>query len=207
MPFTLTNIKDDLEDIGSNFDGAPDLEFRSATKALELDIRPELPARPARLSLSVRPHAQEARGGVRRHARERAYEARRRIVGLKNGTRARPARYMAGYEAGAEGLEILSSARPVSATLRAKTSMAGATGGLTSRARSARRCSTTRRHPRQRPAPDQARCSASGDRRTPSWSLRQPGKSRAWWPRAGRTGTCRCPSAASPSRSAPTVAE
>ena len=31
--------------------------------------------------------------------------------------------------------------------------MAGATGGLTSRARSARRCSTTRRHPRQRPAP------------------------------------------------------
>ena len=31
MPFTLRNIKEDLEDLGSRFDGAPDLEFRSAT--------------------------------------------------------------------------------------------------------------------------------------------------------------------------------
>ena len=37
MPFTLRNIKEDLEDIGSRFDGAPDLEFRAATKALELE--------------------------------------------------------------------------------------------------------------------------------------------------------------------------
>ena len=37
MPFTLRNIKQDLEDIGSVFDGAPDLEFRAATKALELE--------------------------------------------------------------------------------------------------------------------------------------------------------------------------
>ena len=37
MPFTLTNIKEDLEDLGSKFDGAPDLEFRAATKALELE--------------------------------------------------------------------------------------------------------------------------------------------------------------------------
>ena len=37
MPFTLRNIKDDLEDLGSRFDGSPDLEFRSATKALELE--------------------------------------------------------------------------------------------------------------------------------------------------------------------------
>ena len=37
MPFTLRNIKEDLEDIGSKFDGAPDLEFRAATKALELE--------------------------------------------------------------------------------------------------------------------------------------------------------------------------
>jgi mannose-6-phosphate isomerase-like protein (cupin superfamily) len=35
--FTLSNIKEDLEDIGSRFDGAPDLEFRAATKALELE--------------------------------------------------------------------------------------------------------------------------------------------------------------------------
>jgi hypothetical protein len=37
VPFTLRNIKEDLDDLGSRFDGAPDLEFRSATEALELE--------------------------------------------------------------------------------------------------------------------------------------------------------------------------
>jgi mannose-6-phosphate isomerase-like protein (cupin superfamily) len=37
VPFTRMNIKGDLEDVGSNFDGSPDLEFRLATKALELE--------------------------------------------------------------------------------------------------------------------------------------------------------------------------
>jgi uncharacterized cupin superfamily protein len=37
VPFTLRNTKQDLEDIGSVFDGPPDLEFRAATKALELE--------------------------------------------------------------------------------------------------------------------------------------------------------------------------
>jgi quercetin dioxygenase-like cupin family protein len=37
MPFMLRNVKEDLEDLGSNFDGAPDLEFRHASKALELE--------------------------------------------------------------------------------------------------------------------------------------------------------------------------
>ena len=37
MPFTLRNIKEDLEGIGPRFDGARDLEFRAATKALELE--------------------------------------------------------------------------------------------------------------------------------------------------------------------------
>ncbi len=37
MPFTLKNLKEDLLDVGSNFDGAPDLEFRLATQALELE--------------------------------------------------------------------------------------------------------------------------------------------------------------------------
>ena len=37
MPFTRRNLKEDLEDIGSNFDGAPDLEFRLATAALGLE--------------------------------------------------------------------------------------------------------------------------------------------------------------------------
>jgi hypothetical protein len=36
-PFTLRNLKEDLEDLGSRFDGAPDLEFRLATEALELE--------------------------------------------------------------------------------------------------------------------------------------------------------------------------
>ena len=37
VPFTLRNLKEDLEDVGSRFDGAPDLEFRLATEALELE--------------------------------------------------------------------------------------------------------------------------------------------------------------------------
>src|SRR5436305_8191431 len=37
MPFSLRNIKEDLEDLGSKFEGAPDLEFRAATKALGLE--------------------------------------------------------------------------------------------------------------------------------------------------------------------------
>ena len=37
VPFTHRNIKEDLEDVGSNFDGPPDLEFRLATDALELE--------------------------------------------------------------------------------------------------------------------------------------------------------------------------
>ena len=37
MPFTRKNLKGDLEDLGSNFDGSPDLEFRLASMALELE--------------------------------------------------------------------------------------------------------------------------------------------------------------------------
>src|SRR3954462_14325654 len=37
MPVTLKNLKQDLEDVGANFDGAPDLEFRLATVALGLE--------------------------------------------------------------------------------------------------------------------------------------------------------------------------
>lgn len=36
MPYTLSNIKE-LEDVGSNFDGPDDLEFRLATDALALE--------------------------------------------------------------------------------------------------------------------------------------------------------------------------
>lgn len=37
MPFTLKNLTADLEDVGSNFDGGPELEFRMATEALGLE--------------------------------------------------------------------------------------------------------------------------------------------------------------------------
>ena len=37
MSFTHRNLKEDLEDVGSNFDGPPDLEFRLASRALELE--------------------------------------------------------------------------------------------------------------------------------------------------------------------------
>ncbi|MGD0455323.1 MAG: hypothetical protein ABSB69_17180 [Solirubrobacteraceae bacterium] len=50
MPFTLRNLREDLEDLGSNFDGAPDLEFRMASKALELEQ-----SGTSRSSCSVRP--------------------------------------------------------------------------------------------------------------------------------------------------------
>ena len=37
VPFTHKNLRQDLDDLGSRFDGAPDLEFRAATQALELE--------------------------------------------------------------------------------------------------------------------------------------------------------------------------
>jgi len=37
VPYTLRNLRDDPEDLGSNFDGPPDLEFRAATKLLGLE--------------------------------------------------------------------------------------------------------------------------------------------------------------------------
>ena len=37
MPFTIKNLKHDLDDLGSNFDGAPGLDFRHASTALGLE--------------------------------------------------------------------------------------------------------------------------------------------------------------------------
>ena len=37
MPFTRVNLRDDVADVGSNFDGPSDLEFRVARNALELE--------------------------------------------------------------------------------------------------------------------------------------------------------------------------
>jgi len=109
VPFTLRNLKEDLEDLGSNFDGAPDLEFRLASKALELEQ--------SGLSYQRIPpdyrfpygHARGAGGGVRGRARERADEARRRDrrgQGAWDVVRVPPGTWR-GYEGGPEGLEIL----------------------------------------------------------------------------------------------------
>src|ERR1700760_2108660 len=37
MPFARKNLKADLADVGSDFDGSPELEFRVAGRALELE--------------------------------------------------------------------------------------------------------------------------------------------------------------------------
>jgi uncharacterized cupin superfamily protein len=37
VPFTLRNLRQDLEDVGAGFNGAPGLEFRLATRALKLE--------------------------------------------------------------------------------------------------------------------------------------------------------------------------
>jgi quercetin dioxygenase-like cupin family protein len=37
VAFTRTNLRRDIEDVGAAFDGAPDLEFRLATRALGLE--------------------------------------------------------------------------------------------------------------------------------------------------------------------------
>ena len=77
MPFTLRNLKADLEDVGSNFDGSPDLEFRLATDALELEKSGlSYQSVPPGLPIPLRPHAQDAGGGVRGRPRQRADEAR-----------------------------------------------------------------------------------------------------------------------------------
>ena len=106
MPFTLRNLKEDL-DRPSNFDGAPDLEFRLATGALELE----------RSGLSyqrIPPGYRFPYGHTR--AQEEVYVVLRsgrmklddEIVELKEWDAVRvPPGTWRGYEAGPEGLEIL----------------------------------------------------------------------------------------------------
>jgi hypothetical protein len=60
VPFTLRNLKADVEDVGSNFDGSPDLEFRLATDALALEQ--------SGLSLQSVPPTNRSRAGVRQTA-------------------------------------------------------------------------------------------------------------------------------------------
>jgi mannose-6-phosphate isomerase-like protein (cupin superfamily) len=89
--FTLRNIKGDLENLGSKFDGDPELEFRAATKALELEHT----------------HAtqEEVYVVVRGSGRMKLDDE---IVELEEWDAVRvPPGTWRGYEAGPEGLEIL----------------------------------------------------------------------------------------------------
>jgi hypothetical protein len=92
VPFTLKNLKDDPDDLGSNFDGPPDLEFRAATKALQLE-------RSGLTYQRVPPGYRFPYG----HTHETQEEVELRewdAVRVPPGT-------WRGYEAGPEGLEIL----------------------------------------------------------------------------------------------------
>ena len=108
MPFTLRNLKD-LEDVGSNFDGPPDLEFRMATDALELKqsgltyqrIPPDY-----RFPYGHTHETQEevylvVGGGGRMKVDDEIFE-----IGKWDAVRVPPGSWR-GYEAGPGGLEIL----------------------------------------------------------------------------------------------------
>jgi mannose-6-phosphate isomerase-like protein (cupin superfamily) len=109
VPFTLRNIKSDLEDLGSNFDGAPDLEFRSATSPLGLEQ--------SALSYQWVPPGSRFPYGHTHKRQEEVYVVVRgsgrmkiddEIIELKEWDAVRvPPRMWRGYEAGPDGLEIL----------------------------------------------------------------------------------------------------
>ena len=109
MPFTLRNLREDLEDLGSNFDGSPDLEFRHASKALGLE----------RCGLSYQRLPPDYRFpiGHTHKAQEEVYVVVRgsgrmklddEIIELRgwDAVRVAPGTWR-GYEAGPDGLEIL----------------------------------------------------------------------------------------------------
>jgi mannose-6-phosphate isomerase-like protein (cupin superfamily) len=109
VPFTHTNIKNDLEDIGHVFDGAPGLEFRAATKALGLEN--------SALSYQCIPPGYRFPYGHTHMRQEEVYVVVRgggrmkvddEIVELREWDAVRvPPGTWRGYEAGPEGLEIL----------------------------------------------------------------------------------------------------
>ena len=109
MPFTLRNIRKDLDDVGPRFDGAPDLEFRAATKPLGLE----------RCALSYQrvPPGYRFPYGHTHATQEEVYvvvsgggrmNVDGEIVELEEWDAVRvPPGLWRGYEAGPEGLELL----------------------------------------------------------------------------------------------------
>ena len=109
MPFTRRNLKADLDDVGADFDGAPELEFRLATKALELER--------SGLGYQRIPPGYRFPYGHTHAEQEEVYvvvggsgrmKLDDEIVGLKQWdmVRVSPSTWR-GYEAGPDGLELL----------------------------------------------------------------------------------------------------
>jgi quercetin dioxygenase-like cupin family protein len=135
VPFTLRNLKEDLEDVGSKFDGAPDLEFRLATEALELEQ--------SGLSYQRVPPGYRFPYGHTHKKQEEVYVVVRgsgrmklddEIVELKEWDAVRvPPGTWRGYVAGPGGSRSSSSARPISARLprgrRGRARLVGWTSG------------------------------------------------------------------------------
>ena len=109
MPFTRTNLKRDPDDVGPNFDGSPDLEFRLATHALELEQ--------SGLSYQRIPPGYRFPFGHTHREQEEVYVAVRGSGRMKlddevieidqwDAVRVPPGTWR-GYEAGPDGLELL----------------------------------------------------------------------------------------------------
>jgi mannose-6-phosphate isomerase-like protein (cupin superfamily) len=108
VPFTRRNIKE-LEDIGRVFEGPPDLEFRAATKPLELER--------SGLTYQRVPPGYRFPYGHTHQTQEEVYVVVRgggrmkvddEIVDLREWDAVRvPPGSWRGYEAGPEGLELL----------------------------------------------------------------------------------------------------
>jgi mannose-6-phosphate isomerase-like protein (cupin superfamily) len=109
VPFTRRNLKADVEDVGSNFDGPPDLHFHLATNELGLE----------QLGLSHQriPPGYRFPYGHTHDKQEEVYVVLRgrgrmklddEIIDLEEWDAVRvPPGTWRGYEAGPEGLEIL----------------------------------------------------------------------------------------------------
>ena len=114
MPYTLVNLRRDPEDVGPKFDGAPNLEFRAATKPLGLER--------CALSYQSVPPGYRFPYGHTHETQEEIYVVVRgsgrmklddEVVEIEQWDAVRvPPGTWRGYEAGPDGLELLVCGAP-----------------------------------------------------------------------------------------------